>query len=75
MFHACAARFDVTVNLEIFYFWGELNKTLSYSSPDQTLLYLCKYEGSEHVSMGAEKWLDIESLRYGTHLQNVLVWI
>ena len=27
---------------------------------DQTLLYLYKYGGSKHVSMGAEKWLDTE---------------
>jgi len=24
------------------------------------VLYMCRYNGNRHVSMGAEKWLDIE---------------
>jgi hypothetical protein len=27
MFHVCAARFDVTGNIELFWFLDELNKT------------------------------------------------
>ena len=30
MLHACAARFDVMENLELFGFWDELNKALVY---------------------------------------------